>query len=339
MCKSLEDGGMRCAAHTRPAYKQALITFETETRHGAGTISTAAINYAATPSGQNDVLEDASRLEDAGDIIGAEELRSYAKAGAEEYTLSRKRAEDIDQEIRRAESIRANRIIPESPEALKAYKELVKKELELTDEDFNLILASQESASTLDPAEVGQDSIIAARYIIENEAGNLVGTATDNGTLRTIADLETLTAAARRQKRASIEQVDENGRRWVKYENQDRSQVLQSVLYNEEENSLKVSLFAKGKSTDIRGPEYAYQGVSKSLFNALISARSMGRLYATVLSPTGDNGNLENATARDFSQAVHMANNMFPTGQGHRGPAPRRGHYLPAATRPTLNAV
>ena len=64
MCKSISEGGMRCAAHTRPGYLSAMKPLALGATHDKGQkalLEVAAVAYASTPNGVKQVREDATK--------------------------------------------------------------------------------------------------------------------------------------------------------------------------------------------------------------------------------------------------------------------------------------
>ena len=75
MCRSIADGGLRCAAHTRGAYAQA--------RPGTAAWDAAAAEYAATSEGKAVLERRAAHCDSAGNIDEAERTRAALRAGVQ----------------------------------------------------------------------------------------------------------------------------------------------------------------------------------------------------------------------------------------------------------------
>jgi hypothetical protein len=325
MCKSLAEGGMRCAAHTRPAFTRSLNS-AVANPHDVDTISNlenAAIAYAATPTGQKAVMAEARAQGNAGQMELASLLHAAAVRGEADYQASKEATRIIEQEERRSEALAWATRVPEDPRAWAQYERLVMQDLNV-DETTLAMLASAEQARTAQPATGGD--IADSRFIITLDGENYIGTSMDPTVTRTIAGLEKLAAETRLAQRSRIETTDIDGRTWVRYENNTLSEVLQSVSYHSETKTLDVSLF-NHRDRGLPGSRYTYHGVTPSVVKALTSARSMGRFYSMVFSGLSNGGDLGGAKAKDFSFAVAAANFMAPVGDA-KGPVPR--NYRPA---------
>lgn len=321
MCKSIAEGGLRCASHTRPAYVAALAAARTGPLEAASqlALAEAAQAYAATPTGFKAAARDVETLRTEDKVVAAAVIDEAMSRGRADYLNAKEATRLIEQEQLRAEVTNWARAVPVHPAALEEYKSLLARDLGLDDDGLELALAAQRFASAHDPAPLDPGDIAAARYVTVHD-GQYVGTGTDPNTLRMIADLERLAADARRAKRAGLEHVDTDGRRWVRYENDHLSEVLRAVHYDPDTHDLNVVLKADENSPDA-GPTYTYKDVHPSMFEALICARSMGRLYSYTFSRLHNHGSLGNAGADDFSFAIAAANAMTPIGSS-TGPVP-----------------
>lgn len=74
MCQSIADGGLRCAAHTRPAYQTA--------EFGTSAWDAAAAAYASTPTGRVELAGSLAAAEAAGDIRSAVAFEHAIAEGA-----------------------------------------------------------------------------------------------------------------------------------------------------------------------------------------------------------------------------------------------------------------
>lgn len=319
MCKSKAEGGLRCAAHTRPAYQRALkIASTVSDSASADALLTAAEQYAATPAGYKAIETDITALETSGNRILALTLEKARDLGLKEYQANKEATKAIEQETLRANILNwARTEVPTDDAATNAYRDMLKKDLDLEDADLDFLIESQRVAAMEDPTPLEVGELDQARFIT-GRPGSWVGTPIDPTSLRLIADLERLASTKRREKRQRVEHVDRDDRRWVKYENDSLSEVLRAVQYNKESKTLTVTI--RGRSEDDL-PEYTYNDVSPSLFNTMISARSMGRFYAFVFAKMPQNGSMRGMTPKDFSFAVHAANNMHPIRRAS-GPVP-----------------
>lgn len=319
MCKSKSEGGLRCAAHTRPAYQRALkIASMVSGSASADSLLTAAEQYAATPAGYKAMESDIATFEANGNRILALTLEKARELGLNEYQSNKEATKAIEQETLRANILAwARSEVPTDPSATTAYREMLKNDLDLNDSDLDFLIEAQRIASAEEPTPLEVGELDKARFIT-GPNGQWVGTPTDPTSLRMVADLERLASTRRREKRQRLEHIDASDRRWVKYENDSLSEVLRAVQYDKESKTLNVTL--RGR-TETELPEYTYNDVSPSLFNTMISARSMGRFYAFVFAKMPQNGSMRGMTAKDFSFAVHAANNMHPIGRA-TGPVP-----------------
>jgi hypothetical protein len=284
--------------------------------------SAAAQAYAATPTGYEATLDGIAALEAAGKIEAATVLEAARARGHQDYLAAKEASRLIQQETRRVEAVAWARNVPEHADAMNVYRDILASELGVDPTDLDLRIAAQQYASANEPSLLTDGDTEAVRFLIARTDGTIVGTPADANTMRTMADLERLAAHARREKRARFETVDPEGNRWVRYENQDTSDVLQSVNYDENSGTLVVSLFNRRSAPSEQGPSYTYNNVNPALFNALISSRSMGRLYSWVFSHYADGASLNNAGPKDFSYSIHAANFMAPTNGNYKGNAP-----------------
>jgi hypothetical protein len=284
----------------------------------ADALLTAAEAYAATPAGYKAIENDIATLEASGNRILAITLEKARDLGLEEYNSNKEATKAIEQETLRANIIAwARAEVPTHSSATEEYREMLKKDLDLNDADLDFLIETQRIASAEEPTPLEVGELDKSRFIT-GPSGQWVGTPTDAVSLRMIADLERLASTKRREKRQRIEHIDADDRRWVKYENDSLSEVLRAVQYDKDTKTLNVTL--RGRSED-ELPEYTYNEVSPSLFNTMISARSMGRFYAFVFAKMPQNGSMRGLTPKDFSFAVHAANNMHPIGRA-TGPVP-----------------
>jgi hypothetical protein len=284
----------------------------------ADALLTAAEAYAATPAGYKAIESDIAALEASGNRILAITLEKARDLGLEEYNSNKEATKAIEQETLRANILAwARAEVPTHSSATEEYREMLKKDLDLNDADLDFLIETQRIASAEEPTPLEVGELDKSRFIT-GPSGQWVGTPTDSVSLRMIADLERLASTKRREKRQRIEHIDADDRRWVKYENDSLSEVLRAVQYDKETKTLNVTL--RGRSEE-ELPEYTYNEVSPSLFNTMISARSMGRFYAFVFAKMPQNGSMRGMTPKDFSFAVHAANNMHPIGRA-TGPVP-----------------
>lgn len=328
MCKSLAEGGMRCAAHTRPAYVRALAQVAANPASDTDSLEAfghAARAYAATPTGYKAVLKEVEERTNAGQIELATLLEISARNGEMDYRASKDATRIIEQEQRRAEALNWARSVPDSPLAWDEYRKLVMQDLNVDANTFDALVMAEQSRLAAQPLGATGD-VADSRFIVTLDGESYIGTSSDPVVTRTVAGLEALAAETRRAQRGRLETVDNDGRMWVRYENNTLSEVLQSVSYHESTKTLDVSLFHHNDHS-LPGTRYTYQGVSPSVFKALTSARSMGRFYSMVFSGHANGADLGQAKANEFSFAVAAANFMAPVGEA-KGPVPR--NYRPA---------
>lgn len=213
---------------------------------------------------------------------------------------------------RREEALAWARSVPQSPAALTEYKALLAADLDVDPDTVDLAWSGEVSLAHFGELNTPVGEIEYARYFT-HENGSLVGTPLDEASLRAVAGLERVAASARRNRRARVESVDDDGRRWVRYANESLSEVLRSVRYDEQDNTLSVTLRNPRENEAADGPEYLYRDVHPTVFDALISARSMGRFYSAVFSARGNGDSLAGSPVGQMSHAVAFANFMSPT--------------------------
>jgi hypothetical protein len=334
MCQSKAEGGMRCAAHTRPAYTAALAAVHAaSTEETVTALSAAAQAYASTTAGLKAVnVEIAAQQENDPELAAT--LIAARDRGVADLAEAKAAVKALEQETLRSEILAWARAVPADPYALEKYEQMLAKDMALDGETISLMIAAQHYASEMDPSPFEAGDLEAARFITLDRNGQYVGTGLDAASLRVIADFERMAAKARRSRREQLETVDSEGRRWVLYENEKvMSEVLQSVQYDENNWTLSVTLRPKSArpggslfdeatpTNEVAGPSYTYTDVSPSMVRALVSARSMGRFYAYVFSNLAKGGSLGGRTANEVSYAVHAANNMTPVDRS-TGPVP-----------------
>jgi hypothetical protein len=306
MCKLKSEGGLRCASHTRPAYVTALREqMESDTLESSEeTLRKAAEAYCSTPSGYSAVENEIERLETSGNLDTAAVLRTARERGHAQYLADKEATRLIQQEALRSEVVRWARAVPESDLATDEYHALVARDLDVDPASVPLALAEHSPTHLNDGAPV--------RFITIGSDGGHVGTQTNPAALGLIEAAERLAAQSRRDKRERLEPENETGERVVRYENDELSEVLHTVRYSPESRTLSVTLRDKRSGQPSTSPAYTYTHVSPSLFNALTSARSMGRFYSYVFSRVPNGGSLAGASDREYAFAVHAANSMSP---------------------------
>lgn len=104
MCKSIAEGGQRCAAHTRPAAEAALAVLD---KQGANALTDAHMNalsdYASTPTGQAELGKhrfDTVTKESADALSRREALESAMRTGQRKTAASREIANRLRAEAR-----------------------------------------------------------------------------------------------------------------------------------------------------------------------------------------------------------------------------------------------
>lgn len=113
MCKPLSEGGQRCAAHTRPAFEEALSQLrEIDQNHGDPTqrlmslmkLEESATAYASTPEGETAVTMVATQYGTTGNVDRAALLLSAVEKGKSR----RMAAQETKQMVREAKSVVQN---------------------------------------------------------------------------------------------------------------------------------------------------------------------------------------------------------------------------------------
>jgi hypothetical protein len=232
---------------------------------------------------------------------------------------------DQDVESRRDATTTWADTVPDGPAATAAYFALLAEELDTTEDDiaFRYRLLEASAASGADLA--GEPDTRAGRFILRDGDTGLVGTPNTPAACRAVADLETLAADRRREKRAHLEQVEEDGTRWVRYSNDRYSEILRAVHYDQENGELTVHLADKRTATSsdaLHTSTYTYKDVHPSIVRHLVSARSMGRFYSYVFSRKADGSSLTGETLKNYTFLAHYSNFMWPTRRGTTGPVP-----------------
>lgn len=320
MCKSISEGGLRCAAHTRPGYLAAIkpltlgVTLDKGQKALLGVASTA---YASTPNGIKQVREDATKYARSRKHEIAAILRNAVEEGERNYKSAREASVQIEGELLRKEVIDWAASVPSSDVAVNSYLQLLATELDLTVAEVQAKFSDLQAQSNLGNVEHVAE-IDKIRYLTL-DGKRVAGTGTEPQTLDLIAEMERLAGETRRIRRSAVENVDVDGTRWVKYGNESLSEIVRSVKYNRATRVAKISLAIK----DSEPVEYTYTNVAQSLIRTLVSARSIGAFYAYVFAPLPNGGSLGNKTTRQYSYASHAANNMFPIAES-TGPVPRK---------------
>jgi hypothetical protein len=213
--------------------------------------------------------------------------------------------------------------VPEDEYALNSYFKILSEELDASEEDIRFRFDLLKNAAKADIEISGEPDLEHARFIVPNAKRNLVGTPKDANSCRAIADLETLAAEKRREKRSLVETVEEDGTVWVRYTNNRVSEILRAVNYNEETKELTVQLATKATATDAANTvEYKYQNVHPTIVKQLVSARSMGRFYYYVFANARHNSNMGNVPLKEYSFVAQYSNFMWPTNGQFKGPVP-----------------
>lgn len=317
MCKSKAEGGMRCAAHTRPAFTAAM----RERLSGGGddlTLSRAAEAYAATPSGQKVVRAEIASLEEIRDVHTAALLRSAADTGQRHLDAAKEATAAIENETARAAAHAWAGNLPTERRALDEYFAMAASEVGVEPSDIELRFESFRAAAEAGELDAAPD-LDQCRYVTADEDAPRAGTPTDPASLRALAELEAMAADIRRERRARVETVDDEGTRWVKYENEDLSEVLRTVGYDPATRTARIALVPH---TGTAERLYVYRDVHPSLIKTMVSARSMGRFYSLVFSGAPADS-LGDRSVRHFSFAAHAANGLVPFTRS-TGPVPRK---------------
>lgn len=263
----------------------------------------ASLIYASTPS--TDSTFDYARMHS----VLAE------RSTNQELTEKERKQEELREEVHRFASN-----VPVGEAALESYFEMVAKDLDTNSDDVRLRYETLRAIHDTEAAPAPPDWE-KVRFVMPNPDGRgFIGTPIDNASIRALAHLESLAADKRREGRSRVEEVDEDGVRWVKYSNERLSEVLRGVVYDETSGNLKVWLAAKGAAPVM----YSYQNVHPSLIRQLVSARSMGRFYAYTFSPESPDASFADRTVNNYSFAAHIANGLLPAGGVSTGRVPSR---------------
>lgn len=250
------------------------------------------------------------------------------RAANQDLTQKERQQEELREEVHRFASN-----VPVGEAALDSYFTMVAKDLDADETDVRLryetLRAIHDTEDAPEPPDWEK-----VRFIMPNPDGTgFLGTPVDNASIRAISHLESLAADKRREKRSMVEEVDEEGVRWVRYSNERLSEVLRGVVYDETSGNLKVWLAAKGSKPVM----YSYQDVHPSLVRQLVSARSMGRFYAYTFSPESPDASFAGRTVNNYSFAAHIANGLLPIGRTSTGRVPSRSVLMKLRLFPSNN--
>lgn len=320
MCRSIADGGLRCAAHTRPGYLAAmkpLTLGESLTTAQKSLLEVAATAYASTPNGVKQVREDAVKYASLRKPVITAILRRAVTEGEDNYKIAREASVHVEGELLRKEVTQWAASVPSSDVAVNTYLELLSTELGVTVDEVQGKFSELQERANSGELEVAA-GIDKVRFLTL-DGKRVAGTGTEPHILDLIAEMERFAGETRRIRRSALEEVERDGTRWVKYGNESLSEIVRSVKYNRDTRIAKISLAIKGSDPI----EYTYIDVAPSLVRTLVSARSMGAFYAYVFAPLPNEGSLGNRTTRQYSYAAHAANNMFPISES-TGPVPRK---------------
>ena len=320
MCSSIAEGGLRCAAHTRPGYLAAikpLTLGATLDRGQKALLEIAATAYSSTPNGVKQVREDATKYARARKHEIAAILRSSIEEGEKHYVAAKEVSVQIQAELLRKEVTEWAGSVPSADSATNGYLELLAEEFGITVPEVRAKFVDIREQAKLGNLEKAAE-IDKIRYLTM-ENNRVVGTGFEPLTLNIIAEMERLAGDTRSIRRRALEEVDLDGTRWLKYGNESLSEIVRSVQYHRESRVAKISLAVK----DGLPIEYTYIDVAPSLVRSLVSARSMGSFYAYVFAQLPNEGSLGNRTSRQYSYATHASNHMYPISDS-TGPVPRK---------------
>lgn len=307
MCKSIAEGGLRCAHHTRPAYLESLKKFQKD--GNASTIESLSVNatkYAATPSGAKAIQQ--TLIADGTSDALRDVLSDALARGQREYEENKELTADIDNRSRGTSISLWARNLPVSEEADVEYRKTLTHDLDLDDDSFSLAWAVAESEfAKMDESEL---DFLPARFLVKDSAGQISGTPITPSYLATAQNFEKLAAYARKQKRNRLDHTDPNGTLWIRYENDALSEVLRSVSYQQDSQELTVGLVSHGTNDTVF---YSYKDVNPELVDQLCSARSMGRFYAHVFGSSPEGGSFKGRSLEDYAFVKHTSNNLIPT--------------------------
>lgn len=316
MCKSIAEGGMRCAHHTGGPYRTALKAFKLrENESNTAELVDKATKYASTPSGAATLAKTLETLDQDTHLSGI--LTDSLHRGIEAYRENKKRSELLQQETRRIASVEWSKSLPSSHVADTSYRKLISEELDLDENTFNLaweVTLSEAADNALDPR-----SLPHARYVVKDEMGEVSATPQDPVYLTVVDNFEKLSAYARQKKRSRADHLDDVGGLWIRYENDRLSEVLRCVDYNSETKDLNVAIQGKDQGEE---HWYTYREVPQDIVDSLCSARSMGRFYAYVFSGLESNSALPYKSKDEVSFVVRISNNLTPIEAG-AGPVPK----------------
>lgn len=153
MCKSLAEGGQRCAAHTRPVYERSVTALveagDSPTLDMLETLEAAATEYASTSEGMERVTLDLARTEAHGKWDYAALLRAALTKGRLRAEANRETADEVRNEAARKAKEAASPDLPDTyaDRAQAAYQAL--DEYERLSEDAR---AATEAAGRAVPA-------------------------------------------------------------------------------------------------------------------------------------------------------------------------------------------
>lgn len=321
MCKSIAEGGLRCAAHTRKGYVSALkpvLDGEKITPAQVSVLYIIATAYASTPRGQEAVQADIEHFSKKRNKEMVNILSISAKNGQESYEKAKEATAIISNEVLRQEVTEWASGVPVTPSAKKDYIRLLASELDTSEDEVFTLLTNLEDDSRKGLIRKANKSQM-IRFLSLASNNRVGGTSTTVEFLDAIAELERRAGEVRRARRTQNEPVDKDGTRWLKYENDAVSEIVRAVRYNRDTRTAYITIAPKGGEL----LEYYYEDVDPKIIRALVSARSMGGLYAYIFASRPNGGSLENQTTHQYSYAIHAANKVFPIQESH-GPVPRK---------------
>ena len=321
MCKSIAEGGLRCAAHTRKGYIAAIkpvLEGEKLTPTQVSVLYTTATAYASTPKGQEAVQADIEHFTKKRNKEIVNILSISAKNGEESYLNAKEATAIISNEVLRQEVTEWAAGVPVTSSAKKDYIKLLASDLDASEaEVVTLLTGLEEDARNGLIRKANKSQMI--RFLSLGANNRVGGTPTTPEFLDAIAEVERRAGEVRSARRMQIEPVEKDGTRWLKYENDAISEIVRAVKYNRDTRTAYITIAPKGGEM----LEYYYEDVDPKIIRALVSARSMGGLYAYIFASRPNGGTLENQTTHQYSYAIHAANKVFPIQESH-GPVPRK---------------
>ena len=308
MCEPISLGGSKCATHTRPNFIEALRVIDLGTPLTPKlqrTLSVSATDYAQTRTGLEQVKNCATKYGRARKHVVATILKEAAVEGAKRAEFAKLNVVRIKGDSVREEALLWASSTPTHKRALDEYSAIIATDLKISIPEallkYNELHEKAKLGALPIPSTLNQLRFIALM------GKKSVGTNTDDFTLATISALEQECLEARLLSRGEKSEKDSKGRIWVRYENESMSEIVRTIRYDYESETLEIGLLT-GEIVSL----YSYLDVEATLVEALVSARSIGRFYAHVFSSEANGASMIGKSINNYSFAHYGSNKMVP---------------------------